>query len=213
MTSPSPLIFGEYYHIFNRGNNREDIFLEDRNYAHFIRLYEKYIQPIADTYGYCLLKNHFHVLVRIKTEKEIEQTLKVAANQTLKVSKTFRVLTDDYPSRRFSDFFNAYSKAVNKAYGRVGALFQHPFGRIMIKDDAHLMNVIAYIHQNPQKHHFVMDYRLWKYSSYIDLVGDGVTFIQRAAVLNLFGGKDSFVQTQDQWAEDASMKWMTEKDD
>jgi putative transposase len=172
MTSPSPLLFGEYYHIFNRGNNREDIFLEERNYVHFLRLYEKYILPAAETYAFCLLKNHFHFLVKVKTEDEIlknlntlktetEQTLKTETKQTLKVVKTFRVgdLPPDYPSRSFSNFFNAYSKAINKEYGRVGALFQHPFGRVLIKDEPHLINVIAYIHKNPQKHHFVADYR------------------------------------------------------
>jgi REP element-mobilizing transposase RayT len=202
MTSPSPLLFGQYYHIFNRGNNREDIFLEDRNYVHFLRLYEKYILPVAETYAYCLLKNHFHFLVKIRTEEEIKQTLKV--------DKPFRVLTPDYPSRSFSNFFNAYSKAVNKAYGRVGSLFQHPFKRVLVKDDPHLMNVIAYIHKNPQKHHFVADYRSWKYSSYFELVGDEETFICRQAVLDCFGGRDAFIQLQDKWVEDAEMRWIEE---
>jgi putative transposase len=225
-TSPSPLLFGEYYHIFNRGNNREDIFLEERNYVHFLRLYEKYILPVAKTYAYCLLKNHFHLLVKVRTEEEIqknlktlksekEQTLKAVPNQTLKVEKTFRVgdVPPDYLSRSFSNFFNAYSKAINNAYGRVGALFQHPFGRVLIKDEPHLINVIAYIHKNPQKHHFVTDYRSWKYSSYFDLVSDEDTFICRQAVLDCFGGRDAFIQLQDRWVEDAAMRWISEKDD
>ena len=66
MPQPVPLQYGKYYHIFTRGNNREDIFLEERNYRHFLQLYAKHIMPIADTYAYCLLRNHFHLLVRIK---------------------------------------------------------------------------------------------------------------------------------------------------
>jgi REP element-mobilizing transposase RayT len=205
MTSPKPLLFGEYYHIFNRGNNREDIFFEDRNYAHFLRLYEKYIHPIAETYAYCLLKNHFHILVRIKTEEDI--------TETLKVSQTYKVLTSDYPSRRFSDLFNAYSKAVNKAYGRVGALFQHPFGRTLINDEIHLTNVIAYVHANPQKHHFVSDYTTWKYSSYGDLTGSEETILHRKKVIDWFGGKNAFIEFQNKWVEDASIKWMADKDE
>jgi len=73
MTSPAPLEYGEYYHIYNRGNNREDVFFEERNYRHFLSLYAKYILPNADTYAYCLLRNHFHLLVRILTQEE--QTL------------------------------------------------------------------------------------------------------------------------------------------
>jgi putative transposase len=67
MPKKTPLEFGAYYHITQRGNNREDIFVEDRNYPYFMKLYTKYIDPIADTFAYCLLKNHVHFLVRIKT--------------------------------------------------------------------------------------------------------------------------------------------------
>jgi putative transposase len=73
MTSPTPLQYGQYYHIYNRGNNRENIFFEERNYRYFLRLYVKYAEPVADTYAYCLLRNHFHFLVRIKTVGEQTQ--------------------------------------------------------------------------------------------------------------------------------------------
>ncbi|MBN1976347.1 MAG: hypothetical protein JW918_03000, partial [Anaerolineae bacterium] len=61
-----PLEHGQYYHIYNRGNNGENIFIEERNYSYFLGLYAKYIEPIADTFAYVLLRNHFHLLVRIK---------------------------------------------------------------------------------------------------------------------------------------------------
>lgn len=64
------LEFDRYYHIYNRGINSCNLFEETPNYEHFLRLYEKYINPIADTYAYCLMKNHFHLLVRIKDEKK-----------------------------------------------------------------------------------------------------------------------------------------------
>lgn len=64
MTSKIPLLPGVFYHIYNRGNNRENIFIEERNYTLFMNLYSRYIPPIADTYAYCLLRNHFHFLVR-----------------------------------------------------------------------------------------------------------------------------------------------------
>ncbi len=60
------LQFGISYHIYNRGNNGENIFVEERNYSYFLRLYAKYIAPIADTFAYCLLRNHFHILLRVK---------------------------------------------------------------------------------------------------------------------------------------------------
>jgi len=86
MTSPSPLCYGQYYHIYNRGNNRENIFVEERNYRYFLKLYVKYIEPVADTYAYCLLRNHFHFLVRIKTVAEQEQTLSLFSTLLCKQS-------------------------------------------------------------------------------------------------------------------------------
>ena len=70
MSSPPPLAYNCYYHIYNRGNNRENLFKQDRNYRYFLKLYAKHIEPIADTFAYCLLPNHFHLLVRIKGETE-----------------------------------------------------------------------------------------------------------------------------------------------
>jgi putative transposase len=61
---------GAYYHIFNRGINRTNIFLEERNYAYFLNLYAKHVEPTTETFAYCLLRNHSHLLVRIKDPAE-----------------------------------------------------------------------------------------------------------------------------------------------
>ncbi len=65
MSKPIPLQYGQTYHVYNRGINRETIFVADHNYRHFLRLYAHHVAPIADTYAYCLLPNHFHFLVHI----------------------------------------------------------------------------------------------------------------------------------------------------
>jgi len=182
MPSPTPLQYSVYYHIFNRGTNGEDVFAENRNYSYFLQRYAKYVEPVAFTYAYCLLKNHFHFLVRIKTPEEQEKTLKV--------SKTFRVLE---PSRQFSHLFNSYAKAFNKLYGRTGSLFEHPFHRVAVETDAHFQSLVAYIHRNPQKHGFVDDFRTWPYSSYQALASQQPTRLQREAVLEWFGGLAPFL--------------------
>jgi len=202
MTSPSPLLFDTYYHIYNRGVNRENIFIEERNYEYFLRLYEKHIEPVAETFSYCLLRNHFHVLVKTKSEEEVIKTLKV--------SETFRV--SDYPSKKFSDFFNAYAKSINKAYDRTGSLFQHPFGRVPVTSDRQFWNVIAYIHQNPQKHKFVDDFRDWKYSSYGILMSEKPTYLQRDEVMRWFGTKQEYLDLHKEWVTDAQSKWFAEDD-
>ena len=61
-----PLIAGNCYHIFNRGNNRGKLFSKTEEYEHFLHLYDKYILPVADTFAWALMGNHFHFLVRIK---------------------------------------------------------------------------------------------------------------------------------------------------
>ena len=71
MTSPSPLLYDTYYHIYNRGVNGENIFVEERNYDLFLKLYERHMTPVADTFAYCMLRNHFHVDLKMKSEEEI----------------------------------------------------------------------------------------------------------------------------------------------
>ena len=88
---------GRYYHIYNRGNNREDLFNENENYNHFLRLYEKYIDPIADTYTWVLMKNHFHLLVRIKEEEKIGSYLPLnsdGSNDSVRFKTTGNNLTE-----------------------------------------------------------------------------------------------------------------------
>lgn len=92
------------------------------------------------------------------------------------------------PSRQFSHLFNAYARAINQLYGRSGALFQRPFGRIPVTTDAYFARLIVYLHQNPQKHGFVEDFRNWPYSSYQALMSDQPTHLQRDMVLDWFGG-------------------------
>jgi putative transposase len=184
MTSPTPLQYGTYYHIYNRGNNRENVFFEDRNYRYFLQLYAKYIEPVADTYSYCLLPNHFHFLVRIKSEEEIRETLRVL--------ETLRVSTAPKPSQQFGNLFNAYTKAINRAYERTGSLFQNPFGRKRVDSDAYFVWLITYIHHNPQKHGMVDDFRAWTYSSFHAHGSDRSTRLKRDDVLAWFGGLEAF---------------------
>jgi REP element-mobilizing transposase RayT len=193
MPGPPPLLYDAYYHIYNRGINHENIFVEERNYAYFMELYDRYIGPIVDTYAYCLLRNHFHLLVRIKSEEEINQTLKVSEIKTLKVSETFRVS----PSNQFSKFFNAYAKAINKAYARTGSLFQQPFGRVPVIDPDQFERLVICIHKNPEKHNFVENYREWKYSSYTELLSGPTSRLQREVVIGWFGDFGEFQRLHD----------------
>ena len=76
MSSPSPLLYDTFYHIYSRGVNGEDIFVEERNYDLFVKIFGKHLTPVADLFAYCLLRNHFHLSVRIKSEEGILETRK-----------------------------------------------------------------------------------------------------------------------------------------
>ncbi|MDP4271027.1 MAG: hypothetical protein Q8909_13010 [Bacteroidota bacterium] len=71
---------GAVFHVFNRGNNQEDIFIEERNYDFFLALMKKYLLPVADIYAYCLLRNHFHIALRIKDEELLSDKFRVKSH-------------------------------------------------------------------------------------------------------------------------------------
>lgn len=176
---------GYFYHIYNRGNNSEKIFFSEENYAYFLKLLTKYIFPVADIYAYCLLNNHFHILVRIKEKNEIEiNKLKFST-----VEKPKEVSA----SRQFSHFLNAYSQAVNKKYARTGSLFEKRFERKRISDDHYLRQVILYINTNPLKHNLVEKPKDYKWSSYNSHISNAKTKLKRKEVIELFDNVENFV--------------------
>lgn len=72
-----PLLPNHYYHIFNRGNEKRNIFFEYKNYQYFLKRYVDYTSAYLDTYSYCLLDNHFHLLIKPKSTNEILQAASV----------------------------------------------------------------------------------------------------------------------------------------
>ncbi len=181
------LIPGENYHIYNRGNNRENIFIEEKNYDYFMRLYRKYIDPIAETYAYCLLRNHFHFLMQIKV-----------VPQDCQFSEGWQ----SYVSLQFRNLFSTYSKAINKAYQRTGSLFEKPFKRRHVSNDAYFRMLVVYIHQNPQKHGLIDDYRDWRFSSYQAILRREPTILERDKVLSWFDEGRSFSDFHRMWIDE-----------
>ena len=200
---------GRFYHIYNRGINRENIFFVDRNYPYFLELYAKYIEPIATTFAYCLMRNHFHLLVRIKTEQEQTFEVLLSISEQSREAETSKVLDS---TQQFSNLFNAYAKAINKAYGRTGSLFEGRFGRIEVTSKAYFANLVAYIHRNPQKHGFVEDFREYPYSSYSAILTTKPTRVKRADVLAWFGGQDAFQVLHQNEPDTESIRYLIEED-
>jgi putative transposase len=204
-TNIPPLVPGNFYHIYNRGNNRENIFVQERNYAYFMDLWWKHISLIAETWAYCLLRNHFHAAVYLKERADLSGLANDPTNSNSRMDagdspSDYRGdLTDlkkkkfKDPSQYFSNFFNAYTRSLNIATQRTGTLFTRPFKRIPIDNETYLMRLIVYIHQNPQKHAFVTDFKGWNYSSYHLIIGNAPTRLQKEKVLQLFGSQEDFI--------------------
>lgn len=176
-----------FYHIYNRGNNGGNIFFDQENYEYFLKLLSKYVIPVADIYCYCLMKNHFHLLVRIKDSKEIKK-------------EELSYTTTEIPlfvsaSKQFSHMFNAYAQAINKRYSRSGSIFEKPFERKRIGDEDYLRQTILYIHNNPVHHGFVKNTEDYKWSSYNAILSSSLSRIKRKEVIDLFDTRDNFIDS------------------
>lgn len=209
MTRPISFTVGEYYHLYNRGNSKQDIFLDNADYRRFVRLLflaNSYLpidgdkigdedfslfkpknaagidESLIDIGAYCLMKNHFHLLVREKSEGGISEFAhKLSTSHVM--------------------YFNL-------RYERTGTLFEGPFKAKHLEDDAILQYQFAYIHLNPVK---IIEPR-WKeegiknlrrtldflnryqYSSYLDYIGKRSTnlILNKKAFPDYFDRRHSF---------------------
>jgi REP element-mobilizing transposase RayT len=196
-----PLACGVFYHIYNRGINGEDIFKEERNYAFFLQKYARYIQPVAETYAYCLLKNHFHLLIKTRTVEEVMRNIRTPSG--INVGEVLNLTDVDaatesvavkHISSQFAKLFNSYAQAINSAYRRTGGLFENVFRRIPITDERYFVQLVYYIHANPQRHGFVSDFRDYPHSSYHTQLSNLHNKINRNELLNWYGSAADFEQ-------------------
>ena len=160
-----------YYHIYNRGVNKNNIFLDQKDRVVFLGLIKRYLsnkaekKPNRQAYpnyhqdiellAFCLMNNHFHFFVFQESSTAITDFMK-----SLSV---------------------AYSMYFNKRYNRVGAVFQQRYRAVRIVSDSQLLHVSRYIHMNPQ------NYESYKWSSLPYFLNQKkADWIQPDKVLELF---------------------------
>jgi REP element-mobilizing transposase RayT len=168
----TPVCPDRYYHIYNRGNNKEKMFYHSVDYYFFLSKYKEYVAPFVETYAFCLLPNHFHFL--LKTGNEINQSITNVPNQLRKL-------------------FICHAQRINFMHQRMGGLFTKSYQRIEVQDEAYLTQLVNYIHKNPIKHGVHADYETYLYSSYRILVCESKTLLARDDVFDWFGGKQQFL--------------------
>lgn len=169
-----------FYHVYNRGNDRRDIFLMEENYSFFLKKWIAFLDDYVDVFTYCLMPNHFHFLIRVMPGEILRNKAKDKDTNSLIVGQ-------------FKRLFSSYTLSFNKYFDRTGSLFQKRFKRVKVDSDNYLLTLIHYIHHNPVHHRFSQEFSDWKYSSYSAIISDGPTNISRKEVLDYFGGKKAFL--------------------
>lgn len=148
----SPFEAGAYYHVFHHAVGNENLFREHDNYRYFLEKLNKHLDGYCELTDWCLMPNHFHLIVFVKTELAARFSMEEINNKVIKC---------------FADFMNGYSKAMNKRYKRWGSIFAGRFRRIKIVDDRHLENTRNYLRTNPVHHGFANNPESWPHSSLI----------------------------------------------
>jgi len=207
---------GQIYHIYNRGSQKRDIFLDDDDYLRFIHnLFEfNDTKPAINTYDvssykmmesrkllveimvFCLMPNHFHLLVRQERENGITNFMRKLGT--------------------------GYTNYFNQKYERIGAVFQGLFKAVLISNESHLIFLPFYIHLNPlgliepewqdrkikklnSAIKFLENYR---WSSYLDYIGNKnfPSVIQRDFLMEFFRGPEEYKKQTLDWLKEISLE-------
>jgi putative transposase len=140
---------GSFYHIYNRGNNKQLIFFQERNYEFFVNKIKQYVVPYSNLLAWCLMPNHFHLLIQAnqETQKIVKETpIKINA-----LTESFRLM------------LSSYTRAIQKQESMAGSLFQQKT-KFKCADD-YLESAFYYVHQNPYRAGLVKKMEEYPWSS------------------------------------------------
>jgi REP-associated tyrosine transposase len=149
------------YHIYNRGNQQQNIFINHDNYIYFLEKMRKYILPRCEILCWCLMPNHFHFLVY--TNEESGRLIPKTPIPIQNLTEGIRLL------------LSSYAKGLQKQQGFKGNLFQQKTKTKAVSGNNTSYGVTAfhYIHQNPYKSNLVRKMEDWEFSSFRDYIAKG----------------------------------------
>ena len=161
-----------FYHVYNRGCNKENIFFGETDYNILLSKMQKTkAKKNIEIIAYCLMPNHYHFLLYQNSDKPISDWLK--------------------------SLFSGYVQRINRKYDRSGTLFERSAIPKLVTNDKFLIELIHYIHANPLKHDFVINPGEWKYSSLSNYLNDAISKLTSQRVIsdyfsNGYSYQDSF---------------------
>jgi REP-associated tyrosine transposase len=179
--NPMKLSPGNLLHVYNRGNNRQQIFFNENNYRLFKDMTDKHIKPCSDILAYCLMPNHFHFLIHVNENSC--KAKKIGSLESTELTNGFRML------------LSSYAKSVNKEFDRTGSIFQQNTKFKLLNklqaDQAYQATYAEvcfhYIHQNPIKAGLVAKMEDWNFSSFNEyLSGDNTGLCNKDIAFQLF---------------------------
>ena len=141
-----PFLADHYYHIYNRGVNRGEIFFCEENYLYLLRFIRKNLHRYnIKIVAYCLMPNHYHLALIPSSDNTLNLFMK--------------------------SVFGSYVQGVNKQQKRLGPLFQGRFRHTLVDKDEYLVHFARYIHLNPVMAGLSETPQEWGYSNYLDVIG------------------------------------------
>ncbi|WP_346855820.1 2-amino-4-hydroxy-6-hydroxymethyldihydropteridine diphosphokinase [uncultured Draconibacterium sp.] len=174
---------GNFYHIYNRGNNSQKIFFKDENYMFFLEKMKKHLSPFVSVIAWCLMPNHFHWVVFVHRENENSDTL----TQSESITRLRTI------NQSIGILLRSYTRAIQKQENSTGSLFQtHTKAKLLIDEieispaywntafgtqinnlegNGYLETCVKYVHENPVYSGLVKNAENWEYSSCRDYKG------------------------------------------
>ena len=149
----------QLYHVYNRGNNRQQVFFTPDNYLFFLKKLRYHLRPHCHILAYCLMPNHFHLLLYTTPTGTQERPTASSLKQPL--------------TQGIAAVLSSYAHALNKLNGNSGAVFQAKTKIKLVSgtDENYPRACFHYLHQNPVRAQLATTLAAWPYASYRDYAG------------------------------------------
>lgn len=162
-----PFLEGCTYHIYGRGNNAEKIFPTEEKRALFLRKFIKYCSKYFHIYAFCVLPDHYHILLEVKeVDEAFKKNVLAEGNSVGRQFLNGEISLNRFLENQFMRFLNSYAQTFNRSESRKGSVFQKRFRRPWVKNEMKKLSLVPYINRNPIHHNWVDHFSDWDLSSY-----------------------------------------------